>query len=69
MNEQFDWNKFFIKLTSRKFWAFLAVFVVAVYTMATTGASDVQITSLIIALGDVVCYIFGEAIVDRKREE
>lgn len=68
MKENFDWNKFFIKFTSRKFWAFLAVFVVAVYTMATTGASDVQITSLIIALGDVVCYVFGEAIVDRKRE-
>lgn len=68
MNENFDWNKFFIKLTSRKFWAFLAIFVVAIYTLITTGVSEVQITSLIVALGDVVCYIFGEAIVDRKRE-
>ncbi len=68
MNEKFDWHKFFIKLTSRKFWAFLAIFIVAIYTLKTSGVSDVQITSLVVALGDVICYIFGEAIVDRKRE-
>ena len=49
-----------VKLTSSKFWTFLAVFVVSVMAfLGADGNSQTQITAIIIAFGDMVVYVFG----------
>lgn len=57
-----DWKK---KLTSRKFWMALALFV-SDLIIAFGGTQDtaVQITGLIMAGAAVVAYIIGEGLVD-----
>lgn len=53
-------KRILLRITSTKFWAFLAVFVVAVYMLFQPGVdTKVQIAAVITALGDVVCYTCG----------
>lgn len=58
------------KLTSRKFWAFLATFTTALIVLIGYSETTAErISALIIMLGDTLCYIFGEAQVDINRKE
>jgi hypothetical protein len=60
-----DWKS---KLSSRKFWAFVSVFAIAVLTMFRTDAeTSERVSALIVALGDVVAYILTEGKVDAAR--
>lgn len=60
-----DWVR---KLTSRKFWVALAALVAGLIAFMKNPTTDVEkITSLILALGAVVAYVFGEGLVDAAR--
>ena len=53
------------KLTSRKFWVALVAFVSALLTaFAVPDASAAQITSIIMAFGSLIGYIFAEGWTD-----
>lgn len=61
-----DWKQ---KLTSRKFWALVIGFVTPL--LLAFGVSEeitMQITAIIMSGAAVVAYIFGEALIDSKRE-
>ena len=61
-----DWKQ---KLTSRKFWALVIGFVTPL--LLAFGVSEeitMQITAIIMSGAAVVAYIFGEALIDAKRE-
>lgn len=57
-----DWVR---KLSSRKFWAMIAEFVVGVYAFCG-GSADrgTQIAGLIVSFGAIVVYMMAEAITD-----
>ena len=57
------------KLTSRKFWCFVAAFGVGIYLIISQGCTEELVSGLIMTLGSAVSYIFGEAIVDANRIE
>ncbi len=66
---KWDWNKFFIKLTSRKLWMSIAGFVGGLlvaygYTENQAG----QVTGLIMAGASVIAYVVGEGLIDQARE-
>jgi drug/metabolite transporter (DMT)-like permease len=52
------------KLSSRKFWVALAGLVVGVIALLGIKTDTSQITGVIMALGSVIAYIFGEGYVD-----
>lgn len=57
------------KLSSRKFWAAVVGFVTAM--LAAFGVSDMtieQVTALITGAAVLIAYIFGEGLVDSRRE-
>lgn len=57
-----NWKR---KLSSRKFWALLAVFAVSVLSIFGASAEAAErITGLITAAGAVITYILAEAHVD-----
>ncbi|MCI5843240.1 MAG: hypothetical protein MR004_06285 [Clostridiales bacterium] len=57
------------KLSSRKFWAAVVAFVSALLFAFNVADSDVtQITSIIMAGGALIAYIFSEGWVDANRE-
>lgn len=59
-----DWKK---KFTSRKFWVALIGFVVPL--IIAFGVSEnvaAQVSSIIMAGGSLIAYIFGEGLVDSK---
>ena len=57
-----DWKK---KLTSRKFWAAVCVFVTnLIIAFGGTQDTAVQITAIITSGAAVVAYIIGEGLVD-----
>ena len=62
-----DWKR---KLTSRKFWlsitAFVALLVVALDYSDSTAT---QITALIMAGAEVVCYTIGEGLADSGNKQ
>lgn len=56
------------KLTSRKFWAAVAGFVVPLIVAFGVSESDAtQIASIIMAGASCIAYILGEGLVDSKR--
>jgi hypothetical protein len=56
------------KLSSRKFWALLAGLAVAVMVlMGAPAESQTQVVSVIMALGSIAVYMWGEATVDAAR--
>jgi hypothetical protein len=56
------------KLSSRKFWALLAGLAVAVMVlMGAPAESQTQVVSVIMALGSISVYMWGEATVDAAR--
>lgn len=56
------------KLSSRKFWALLAGLAVAVMVlMGAPAESQTQVVSVIMALGSIAVYVWGEATVDAAR--
>jgi len=59
-----DWKR---KLGSRKFWSLVAVFVTSLLVLfgADSGTTE-RVTSMIIAGGAVVVYIFSEGNIDAK---
>lgn len=60
-----DWKQ---KLSSRKFWALLAGLAVAVMVlMGAPAESQTQIVSVIMALGSIAVYMWGETTVDAAR--
>jgi hypothetical protein len=62
---KFDWGKFKIKLTSRKFWLAIAGFVTLIMTAkGFDEGSKEQVTSIIMAGAAVVAYIIGEGLAD-----
>jgi hypothetical protein len=65
----FDKQKLLIKLTSRKFWVAVVSFVsLVLFARGMDQGSVEQITSIIMAGGAVIAYIFGEAWVDAYKE-
>ena len=56
-----DWKR---KLTSRKLWVAVAGLVIGAITLFQGDTSVESITGVIMALGSVVGYIFGEGLVD-----
>ena len=57
------------KLSSRKFWCAVVAFVSALLFAFNVADSDVtQITSIIMAGGALIAYIFSEGWVDANRE-
>lgn len=66
---KWDWNKFLIKLTSRKMWFAIAGFVGGILAAIGYAESDiVQITGLIMSGASVLAYIISEGLVDAARE-
>ena len=60
-----DWKQ---KLSSRKFWALIADFIISVMVFFGCGENIVtQVTAIISALGGVVAYVIAEAKVDIAR--
>lgn len=60
-----DWKQ---KLSSRKFWALIADFIISVMVFFGCGENIVtQVTAIISALGGVVAYVIAEAKVDVAR--
>ena len=60
-----DWKQ---KLSSRKFWALIADFIISVMVFFGCGDNIVtQVTAIISALGGVVAYVIAEAKVDVAR--
>ena len=58
------------KLSSRKLWAAIAAFAVAVATLFGADSATIeQISALISAVGVAIAYIIGEAYVDAAREK
>ncbi len=65
--EKINWKQ---KLTSRKLWAAIAGFVVAVLAFfAVDEETIVRVTALITAGSTMIAYIIGEGLVDAAREE
>lgn len=63
--EHINWKQ---KLSSRKFWAAVAGFVTALLVCFHMTDNDIaQVTSVIMAGGTLVAYIFSEGWVDAKR--
>lgn len=59
-----NWKR---KLGSRKFWALVAAFVVAVLVLFNVSESDLtKITALIVSGGAVITYILAEGNIDSK---
>lgn len=56
-----DWKR---KLTSRKLWMAVAGFATGLVVLFTGGATEVNITGCVMALGSVVAYIIGEGLTD-----
>jgi len=52
------------KLTSRKFWVALAGLAAGVISLLDVKTDTSQITGVILSLGSVAAYIFGEGFVD-----
>lgn len=59
--EKIDWKR---KLTSRKFWLAIAVFVLAIFAYLNMDMDAEKTKALIIAAGTVVAYIVGEGFAD-----
>lgn len=60
-----DWKQ---KLSSRKLWAALAAFVSSLLFAFNVADSDIaQVTSIIMAAGALIAYIFSEGWVDANR--
>lgn len=56
-----DWKT---KLTSRKFWVALAGLAAGIISLLGVKTDTAQITGVILSLGSVAAYIFGEGFVD-----
>ena len=70
MKVEWDWNKFFIKITSKKLWMAVANFVAMI--MVAQGQAEneaAQVAALILATGGIVALIFAEGWVDASREK
>ena len=56
-----DWKR---KLTSRKFWLAIAVFVLSIFAYLNMDMDVEKTKTLIIAAGTVIAYIVGEGFAD-----
>ena len=56
-----DWKT---KLSSRKFWVALAGLAAGIISLLGIKTDTAQITGVILSLGSVAAYIFGEGFVD-----
>ena len=64
-NEKINWRQ---KLSSRKFWALVAGFVIPLLTAFNFNQNQIaQVVSIGAAGAAIVAYIFGESIVDSSR--
>lgn len=61
-----DWKR---KLTSRKFWLAVALFVSGVITAAGDKALAETISGLIMQFAAVLAYLIGEGLVDASNKE
>lgn len=62
---KFNWDKFKIKLTSRKFWLSVVGFVTLIMTARGMDAGSIeQVASIIMAGASVLGYIIAEGLVD-----
>lgn len=59
--EKIDWKR---KLSSRKFWLAVAMFVIAIFAFLNMDMDVEKTKALIIAAGTVVAYIVGEGFAD-----
>lgn len=60
-----DWKQ---KLSSRKFWAMIAVIVTSILTLVNVGDDTVtKVAAVVTAFGAAIAYIFAEASVDKSR--
>lgn len=59
--EKVDWKR---KLSSRKFWFAVAMFVLAIFSYLNMDMDAEKTKALIIAAGTVVAYIVGEGFAD-----
>lgn len=63
--QKINWKQ---KLSSRKFWAAVVGFVTAIMICFNLGDNDIaQVTSVIMAGGALIAYIFSEGWVDANR--
>lgn len=62
-----DWKQ---KLSSRKFWAMIAVIVTSILTLVNVGDDTVtKVAAVVTAFGAAIAYIFAEASIDKAKEE
>ena len=67
---KFDWNVFFIKLTSRKLCLAVAGFISGiVLALGYAETQATQISALIMSGASVIAYIVGEGLVDAKEKQ
>lgn len=59
--EKIDWRR---KLSSRKFWLAVAMFIIAIFAFLNMDMDVEKTKALIIAAGTVVAYIVGEGFAD-----
>lgn len=64
---KFDFNRFLIKLTSRKLWVAICGFITLLLTAkGLPDESIAQYVALIMAGASILAYLFGEAWIDSK---
>lgn len=62
---KFDWNVFFIKITSRKFWVALAGLITSIMAFFNcNNETIVQVAAIIAAVGTVVGYLIANGLTD-----
>ena len=67
---KFSWDKFFIKITSRKFWVALVGLATAIMTLLRYDNSTiVQVSAIISALGMVVGYLIANGLTDNNEDK
>lgn len=58
-----DWKK---KLSSRKFWALSVSLVTSIIVIFSTEEVAAQVSGILLQLGSVIAYIWGEATIDAE---
>ena len=67
---KFSWDKFFIKLTSRKFWVALVGLATAIMTLLKYDNSTiVQVSAIISALGVTIGYLVANGLEDTNKKD
>jgi len=67
---KWDWHRFAVKMTSRKFWLSVVGFVTPLLIFLNVEMSTVEsVSTLIMSFGTLVAYIIGEGFADGKKDK